>query len=126
MASTPQSERVSMTPEELYEAGFAQRCEGNYALARSTFESLLATEPQHLRARWQIALIQGFEGDFDGSLESLKHLSAEAPGNCDIRYDYAMTLMMLGLFDEACAEFRAILLVNPDYEKAQQQLAYCQ
>ena len=115
-----------MTPEQLYEAGFAQRCEGNYAVAKDTFGRLLQSQPDHLNARWQMALIQGFEGDFDASLESLKGLSNEAPGNTDIRYDYAMTLMMLGFFDEACAEFKAILLLSPDHEKAQQQLAYCQ
>jgi tetratricopeptide (TPR) repeat protein len=114
-----------MTPEELYEAGYAHRCEGNYARARELFEKLLAIEPAHLRARWQLALILGFEGDFDGSLESLRLLSTESPGDTDIRYDYAMTMMMLGFADEACAEFKAILLLDPGHEKAQQQLAYC-
>jgi tetratricopeptide (TPR) repeat protein len=115
----------SMTPEEQYEAGFAYRCEGNYALARQAFESVLVHSPGHLKARWQLALILGFEGDFDASLEALKALSFEAPGNTDIRYDFGMTLMMLGFFDEACAEFKAILLIDPEHEKAQQQLVYC-
>jgi len=115
-----------MNPEEIYQQGFTYRCEGNYASARDAFEQVLAADPGHLKARWQIALIQGFEGDFDASLEALKNLSVEAPADADIRYDFAMTAMMLGDFDTACAEFRAILLVDPGHEKTLQQIIYCQ
>ena len=115
-----------MNPEEIYRQGFALRCDGNYALAREAFERVLAMDPGHLKARWQIALIQGFEGDFDASLESLRNLSTEAPQDTDIRYDYAMTAMMLGDFETACGEFKAILLIDPDHEKTQQQIIYCQ
>lgn len=115
-----------MNPEEMYQQGFTYRCEGNYSSAREVFERVLAGDPNHLKSRWQLALIQGFEGDFDASLEALKGLSTEAPGNTDIRYDYAMTAMMLGDFDTACAEFRAILLIDPEHDKTLQQIIYCQ
>jgi tetratricopeptide (TPR) repeat protein len=114
-----------MNPEEIYQQGFTLRCEGNYTLAREAFDRVLAHSPGHTRARWQLALIQGFEGDFDGSLEALKLLSHEEPQNTDIRYDYAMTAMMLGDYDTACAEFQAILLIDPDHEKTLQQIIYC-
>lgn len=114
-----------MNPDDIYQQGFTHRCEGNYALAREAFNRVLAVSPDHLKARWQVALIQGFEGDFDGSLDALRILAHEAPQNTDIRYDYAMTAMMLGDFDTACAEFRAILLIDPDNEKALQQIVYC-
>ncbi|MGI8924781.1 MAG: tetratricopeptide repeat protein [Fimbriimonadales bacterium] len=114
-----------MTPGEQYEIGYTHRCEGNYALAREAFEAVLASSPGHPKARWQLALIMGFEGDFDGSLAALRELSEQAPGDTEIRYDYAMTLNMLGFFDEACAEFRSVLLIDPDHERANQQLAYC-
>lgn len=114
-----------MTAEEHYEAGFALRCEGQYARARDEFAQALEMEPEHVKSKWQLALIMGFEGDFDGSLEALKALNAAAPDNNDIRYDYAMTLMMLGYFDEACAEFKEVIRRDPSHEKAQQQLAFC-
>ena len=115
-----------INPEEIYRQGFTYRCEGNYALAREAFDRVLAMEPGHSKARWQMALILGFEGDFDGSLEALRSLSNEVPQDTDIRYDYAMTAMMLGDFDTACAEFKAILLIDPDHEKTLQQIIYCQ
>src|SRR5688500_1316313 len=115
-----------MNPEDIYQQGFTHRCEGNYGPAREAFERVLAIAPGHVKARWQIALIQGFEGDFDASLESLKNLSTEVPTDTDIRYDYAMTAMMLGDFDTACAEFKAILLIDPDHDRTLQQIIYCQ
>ncbi len=71
-----------------------------------------------------MGLIQGFEGDFDGSLETLQTLSTQDPNDLDVRYDLAMTQMMLGMNDEAAHNFRIIVAVNPSHEKARQQLAY--
>ena len=72
-----------------------------------------------------MGLIQGFEGDFDGSLATLRVLVAKNPGHLNARYDLAMTAMMLGEVDEACGHFKHILAVNPDHEKAKQQIQYC-
>ena len=118
-------ELITVSIDEQYEIGFAHRCNGEYAEARAIFEKILAQAPTHIPSRWQMALILGFEGDFDGSLEGLKALAAESPNDLEIRYDFAMTQMMLGHLDEACAEFRAIVAADPTHEKATQQLIYC-
>jgi thioredoxin-like negative regulator of GroEL len=89
------------------------------------FQQVLAADPGHWRARWQMALIQGFQGDFDGSLEGLKKLVSEYPHELEIRNDLAMTYNMLGYSDEACAEFRAILQANPEHENALRQVKFC-
>jgi hypothetical protein len=34
--------------------------------------------------------------------------------------------MMLGMIDEACANFQAVLKIDPTHSDAQKQLAYCQ
>ncbi len=125
MANVQESGQRPVSVEELYESGFAMRCAGDYSQARQLFTQIIDQEPGHLLARWQVALIDGFEGEFEQSLDGLKALAAEAPANLDIRYDYAMTLMMLGFMEESCMEFRAILEVDPDHEKAQQQIIYC-
>lgn len=114
-----------MDEEQLYQRGFDLRCSGQYAEARSVFEQVLRLNAHHVNSRHQIALIQGFEGDFDGSLASLQALSNQFPNNLDVRYDLAMTQMMLGYFEEACANFRLILSVNPNHDKAKQQIIYC-
>lgn len=67
----------------------------------------------------------GFEGDFDGSMAALQALTTKAPRNLEVRYDLGMTQMMLGMYEEACANFKYILSVNPTHEKTLQQITYC-
>jgi tetratricopeptide (TPR) repeat protein len=109
----------------IYQRGFQLRCEGNYPAARTELQKVLNAEPGHVNARHQIGLIQGFEGDFDGSLNTLQTLSTQYPGNLAIRYDLAMTQMMLGMYEEACAQLRHILSIDPDNELAARQATYC-
>jgi cytochrome c-type biogenesis protein CcmH/NrfG len=111
--------------EQLYQRGFDLRCEGRYGEARMALQSVLAKDPAHLNAKHQLALIQGFEGDFDGSVASLTALSAAAPRNLDILFDLAMTQMMIGMMDEACGNFRAMLKIEPGNDKASKQVIYC-
>ena len=111
--------------EQAYQRGFQLRCNGSYAEARIELQKVLRAEPSHADALHQIGLIQGFEGDFDGSLATLQTLSTKYPANLAVRYDLAMTQMMLGMYEEACANFRSILAVDPIHEKALQQITYC-
>lgn len=113
-----------MDIEAVYQRGFDLRCEGRYTAAKVEFERVLATDPKHCDARWQMGLIEGFEGDFDGSLATLRALAAEFPNSLHVRNDLAMTLMMLGMIDEAGAEFQEILRRDPTHENAKKQLAY--
>ncbi len=114
-----------MEIEGLFQRGFELRCEGNYPEAKSCFLKVLGMEPGHVNARHQMALIQGFEGDFDGSLSALEALCTQYPANLEVRYDFAMTQMMLGLYEEACANLKFILEKDPNHSKALQQMTYC-
>jgi|GEM_PF-4244294 len=78
-------------------------------------------DPHHTKAHWQLALIKGFEGDFDGSLADLKRLNQQNPNDLDILNDLGMTYNMLGYPDEACETFARILHINPDHENARRQ-----
>lgn len=116
---------VPMNIEALYNQAFQLRCNGQYAEAQALFQRVLQLDPNHVNARHQNALILGFVGDFDASLAQLSALSAQFPRNLEVMYDLAMTQMMLGMQDEACANFNAILAVDPTHEKALQQSVYC-
>lgn len=119
---------LSMDIAANYQRGFDLRCNGQYPEARVELQKVLAVQPNHCDALWQIGLIQGFEGDFDGSLATLKRVVSLCPNHLFARYDMAMTMMMLGEYDEACAHFKAIVAADPSHEaasKAQNQLAYC-
>ena len=113
-----------MDPEQLYQRGFDLRCNGQYAEARQILGQVISLSPNHVDAAHQLALIKGFEGDFDGSLADLAAIAQRVPGNLNVRYDLAMTQMMLGMFEEACANFRQILAVDPNHD-AKKQVIYC-
>lgn len=114
-----------MDTEAIYQRGFELRCNGQYAEARTEFLRVLDLEPGHANSRWQLGLIQGFEGDFDGSFATLSALVRDHPRHEDGIYDLAMTEMMLGMMDEACGHFRYLLSINPDHENAKRQAVYC-
>lgn len=114
-----------MSVQEAYDRGFELRCEGRYGEAKMAFLQAISLDPEHLKSKWQLALIQGFEGDFDGSLEALKGLAQLCPNNTEVLNDLGMTYMMLGYQDEACATFQQILTINPDHENALRQSKYC-
>ena len=110
--------------EAAYQRGFQLRCDGRYGEARAEFQRVLATNPRHLEARWQMGLIQGFEGDFDGSIATLQGAVNDYPNAVAVRYDLAMSQQMLGYEDEAVANFLEVRRLDPSHENAQKQLAY--
>ena len=114
-----------MNVQELYEKGFELRCNGNYGEAKSMLQQVLSEQDDHADANWQLGLIAGFEGDFNGSIALLKAVVRTDANHIGARYDLAMTYMMLGMESEACEEFREVLKQNPDHEKAKQQIIYC-
>jgi len=114
-----------MNPDDLYNQAFQLRCNGQYAEAQALLQRLLQIDPNHADGRHQMALILGFIGEFDESLTQLEKLAAQFPSNLGVKYDLAMTQMMLGMQDEACANFKAILDVDPTHEDALRQSVYC-
>lgn len=116
-----------MNVQTLYDQGFQLRCEGAYREAREVLERVLASTPTHADAMWQLGLIQGFEGDFDGSIATLQKVVQSAPNHHQARYDLAMTYLMLAMNDEAFAEFSRLLTMSISNElrdKVNEQLKY--
>ena len=80
----------------------------------------------HKSKYWDFDFTPTFEGNYDDSLSTLTELTVLYPTHQDIRYDLAMTQMMLGMSDEAAENFSEVLRQNPEHEKAKRQLAYFQ
>lgn len=85
----------------------------------------IAADPNNVSARHRLALLIGFEGDFEASAAALSQLIEQFPQNLEARYDLGMTQLMLGRYEEACANFRHILSIDPTHEKARQQAVHC-
>ena len=87
---------MPMTAQELYEKGFELRCSGSYGEARDILHQVLEQDEGNADAKWQLGLINGFEGDFESSVVLLKEVVDAHPNHVSARYDLAMSLMMLG------------------------------
>lgn len=110
--------------EALYDEAYKYRCEGKYPEAKAELQKLLTKQPRHMKALWLWGLIQGFEGDFEGSIRTLTKIVDIWPDVPAMRYDLAMSQVMLGMSDEAYLNFQEVLRQNPDHEDARRQLAY--
>lgn len=121
----PITRRHEMSVEDLYAKGFEARCDGRYDDAMAAFGQILRSNPGHSDSTWQVGLIQGFQGEFELSIETLRSVVQTNPDHNRARYDLAMTLMMLGEMDEACDHFREVLRRDPNHEDAQRQAVYC-
>lgn len=114
----------AMGVEELYQQAFQYRSEGRYAESKAVLQQVLKIEPRHLKALWLYGLVQGFEGDFDGSLRTLQRLVTMWPEEPDLRYDLAMTQVMLAMNDEAYLNFQEVLRQDPEHTNAKRQISF--
>jgi tetratricopeptide (TPR) repeat protein len=106
------------------ERGIAFKIDGRYEEAASEFTQLLSEDPNSSDGHHQLGLVLGFEGDFDKSLEELQHAVLLAPSRIDIRTDLALTYSMLGMYDEAEAEFKEVLSRDPENKRALDSLKF--
>lgn len=111
-----------MTADQLYEKGFEARCNGDYPTASEWLNRALQIDPDHSNAMWQLAIIKGFEGDFDGSIAALKDVVAKSPTHEKAWYDLGMSCTMLMEIPDAVNAFQRVLQLNPGNEDAMRQL----
>jgi cytochrome c-type biogenesis protein CcmH/NrfG len=86
---------------------------------------VLGQDQKNANAAWQLGLVLGFEGEFEESMKLLGLVVKANPDHISARYDLAMTQMMMGEMDEACANFKEVLRQNPAHEDANRQVIYC-
>ncbi len=112
--------------EERLERGIAYKIEGRYGEASTEFQSLLDENSDHAEAHHQLGLVLGFVGEFDHSLMSLEQATRLDPTNTLARNDLALTYTMLGMYEEAKAEFARVLEQDQANDVARRNLTYLQ
>ena len=115
---------TQMTSVERYERAIGYKVDGNYADALADLRIVIAETPAHAEAHHQLGLILGFNGDFDPSLSELKQAVELAPDNALIRNDLALTYTMLGMYEEAKAQFARVLQSDSVNQIALRNLTY--
>ncbi|AXC14981.1 hypothetical protein ACPOL_5735 [Acidisarcina polymorpha] len=99
---------------QAYQTGFQLMQEGKFDKARVVFEKLIATGPAEVleRCRVYLSVCQGKLQQTPRSFSSSEE-----------RYDYAISLLNTGDYDEARDHFEAILRNNPSADYAHYGLA---
>jgi tetratricopeptide (TPR) repeat protein len=85
----------------------------NWMRPETALETLLRMEK---RARHSTYTITGIMPN--DRLDTLKSLTAQNPQDSFVRYGLAMEYSRLGEFEQAIAEYRNLLAINPDYVAA--------
>jgi tetratricopeptide (TPR) repeat protein len=102
---------------------FAELSYNHYLLARR----YVATTGQYQRAWWLLSNnwgdIYGVWGEYPASVEQMRAILLDDPGNCDLRYLLAQELQNHNRNKEAVAEFRKLLSYCPNHIGARVALA---
>jgi tetratricopeptide (TPR) repeat protein len=111
--------------DELLARADVLRYDGQYEEAEQLYLLILQQDPDNAAAHHGLGLVYCFHsGRFDESVEELRKAVELAPQNVTYRLNLAKTLTMLGMYEEAKAEFEKVLEIDPANEEATKQLAY--
>lgn len=114
---------IKQAEQQFYHA-IELKNEGRYVEARAELESIVAAEPDDAGAHWQLGLVYGFMGLFDESLTALIKAARLGCGSVEVHNDLGLTYCMLGMWNEAKAEFEYVLSEDPENEVARKNIRY--
>ena len=112
------------TAAHRFERALVYKVDGRYNEALVELRAFLKERPNDPEAHHQLGLILGFTGEFDPSLLELHRAVDLAPENALIRNDLALTYTMLGMYDEAKAQFAQVLAKDRENPTALRNLTY--
>lgn len=81
--------------------------------ATSTFEALLARNPESAPAYFYLGLIKARSGAFDKAVFNYKEVLKRVPSHVGARINYALVLEQLGREEEALDEYRQVQQASP-------------
>jgi tetratricopeptide (TPR) repeat protein len=113
-----------------YHLAYAQEAAGDVARAERSYRRAIALEPEYWEARQHLSTILFASGRADEAIAQAKESIAIRARLADgRRIDFADdqarlgdALRQLGRFDEAAAEYRAVLRTRPGHERARRGL----
>jgi len=123
------SDLVSEIGEEMaarFERGTTLMNEGQYEDATAEFKAILSAHPEHAKSHIQLGLIYCYTGLFDESIDILRKGVDLDPDDLDCRNKLALTYVMLGMNEEAKAEFESVLAADPTNAVALKNNVYFQ
>lgn len=108
---------------EPYNRGVELLAQDDLPGAEEQFRLAVATAPEMVNARFNLAVVRLKRGDYNEAQELLAALVAERGDDPDFRYAYGHTLFLRADFDGAAAAFENLLERHPGHRRGTYGLA---
>ncbi|MBE0564319.1 MAG: tetratricopeptide repeat protein [Krumholzibacteria bacterium] len=115
--------RLRAAALEPYNQGVELMAAGRLAEAEDRFRLALATAPDLVSARYNLALVLVQRGQAEEALAILEDLTALRPEAQDLRFARGHALFAAGRFADATVQFRQVLAQDPAHRRAAFSLA---
>jgi tetratricopeptide (TPR) repeat protein len=96
---------------------------GDAAAARAIYESVLAVDPDHYDALYNLALLNGRQERFEDAQRLLEHAIEVRADSTQARLLLALALASQGRIEAASDRLRELLAIDPDHVEAKRMLA---
>ncbi len=118
-----ESVQITHDLETMYQLGRKYQNEARFPEAITTYENILAIDPNYAEAHNGLGVIYSIQGRFEPALQHLQKAVALAPLASHLRNNLGYTYFLLGRRPEAINEFEQALRLEPENEKARANLA---
>jgi Flp pilus assembly protein TadD len=121
-ALTEYQRAVSLKPRDanlLSDLGYCYYNNGNWAEAEKALRQALEIDGKHQRARINLGLTLGMQGQYDEALETFSSVVSPAEAHCNL----AFVFLTQGKRDEAQQAYRKALTLDPNHPLARAALA---
>ncbi len=105
-------------PDGAYFAARLLEAEGRYAEACAAYEEILAAHPEHLEARFRLALRADLHGDDEAALAHYEALLQQRPVPVAVLLNLGVLYEDRNDYEKACGCYSAILKRDPNHPQA--------
>lgn len=102
--------------------GLLLASQGDFELAIKYYNMALEIDPDNILAHGNLALALASQNRLEQALRHCRFVIAHSPGDLEMRFNIGILLERLGKPEQAIEEYKAILKLDPNYQRARQQL----
>nr|WP_281722362.1 tetratricopeptide repeat protein [Nitrosomonas nitrosa] len=120
--SEKNQQQLTQRMEEMYQLGRKQQEAAQFSEAITTYEHILAINPNHAEAHNGLGVIYAIQGRFEPALQHLQKAVSLAPLASHLRNNLGYAYLLMGRDAEAIGAFEHALRLDPENVNARANL----
>jgi tetratricopeptide (TPR) repeat protein len=100
------------------EFGFMLHNRGEFAQARSIYETFIRKNPKHYDAIYSLGMLHAQQNRFQVAAELFERAAKIKPSSINAHYNWGAALNMIGSHERALKSYAAVLRLNPTHADA--------